>query len=207
MSALSALRRLLTWPVAFALATSALCAQELPKKGAGLDADLEPKLMLNDLPSGPLPAPAGLAAAAPVSLDVAKLESDLAKAKKTAAWYQRLFKEGVLAKIEAENAALKIIRITRDLETARVQVLTRDVEEKRQRAEKGEVSKESLAEAETALATATATATAANTTWSESQRAAAELRVQRERRLLAVGAGSRYSVKKAEAALQGLNTP
>ena len=178
-----------------------LPAQELPKKDASEKFDFEPKLLLNDIPD--LPLPSTPASPAP-SLDVTKLESELARAKTTAARREKLFKSGVLSKVEAEQAALKVVRISRDLETARLQALTRQVEELRKLAEKDDASKTKLTEVEATLATATANATTASASWDQAQRTAAELRVQRERKLLALGAGSRVSVKRAEAALQSL---
>jgi hypothetical protein len=197
-------RRWLIWATVFAITTVVVRAQELPKKDSSRDFDFEPKLMLNDLPNIPLPAsdPSATTPTA-TSLDVAKLEADLEKAKKNAAWRERLYKAGVLSKVEAEQSALKIVRLTKDLENARLQALTREVEEKRKPTEKDESSKTRMTETESALA-ATAAAKAASAKWEEAQRAAAELRVQRERKLLAVGAGSRSSVKRAEAALQAL---
>jgi hypothetical protein len=198
-------QRVLLWPLLCALTAAALHAQELPKKDGKPDFDFEPKLMLNDLPDLPLPpsdpAPPNAIVLPP---DIAKLEAELQKAKKNAAWRERLHKSGVLSKVEAEQGALKIVRLTRDLETARLQGLTREVEEKRQNAKPGDSSPEALTKAEVALAAATATAAAATARWNEAQRTAAELRLQRERKLLSVGAGSRASVKRAEAALQTL---
>jgi hypothetical protein len=187
------------------LLVSTALAQELPKRDNPRDFDLEPKLMLNDLPDITLPAPhAGDVATSTPSLDVRKLEAEVEKAQKNATWRARLSRAGVLSKVEGEKAALKVVQLTKDLENARLQAAAREVEEKRLRAAAGDVSKEVLAEAETSLAAATDTARAATTKWQTAQRAAAELSVQRERKLLAVGAGSRSSVRRAEAALQSL---
>jgi multidrug resistance efflux pump len=173
----------------------------LPKKDASEVFDFEPKLLLNDVPNLPLPGSTGTAAP---SLNVTKLESELARAKATAVRREKLFKSGVLSKVEAEQATLKVVRLARDLETTRLQALTRHVEELRKLAEKDDASKSKLTEAEATLAALTATATEASAKWDQAQRAAAELRVQRERKLLALGAGSRASVKRAETALQSL---
>ena len=187
------------------LAPAAL-AQELPKRdGSPEFFDFEPKLMLNDLPDMPLPASSTLAPAPGVPPpDVGRLEAELARAKRSAASRERLWKSGVLSKVEAEQGALKVVRLVKDLEHARWQALTRAMEERRKRAATGDAFKESLAENEAALATASANASAAVAKWDDAQRAAAEIRVQRERKLLALGVGSRSSVKRAEAALQSL---
>jgi hypothetical protein len=182
-------------------------AQELPKRDASEIFDFEPKLMLNDLPDLPLPVSAGDSPAIVSSAEVARLETDLERAKKTAAWRMRLWKAGVLSKVEAEQSALRIVRLASDLGKARLQVAAQDVEDRRKRVAARELSAASLTAAETALAAATAAAREAAQKWEEAQRTAAETRVQRERKLLALGAGSRSAVKRAEAALQSLATP
>src|ERR1700680_2165999 len=53
-------------------------------------------------------------------IDVARLEKDLERARKTAAGAERLYKMGALAKIEAEGRALKVVRLESDLENARL---------------------------------------------------------------------------------------
>ncbi len=185
------------------LLVSAALAQDLPKRDATETFDFEPKLMLNDLPDLPLPAGSTAAPGTP-SVDVAKLEAELDRARKNAAWRARLCKSGVLSKVEAEQGALKVLRLSRDLEQARLQAATQDIEEKRKQAAAGALSPEALAVVEKEFATLTTTARDAAAQWDAAQRAAAELRLQREKKLLAVGAGSRSAVKRAEAALQSL---
>lgn len=185
------------------LLAGAALGQELPKRDGSEPLDFEPKLMLNDVPDLPLP-PGGTAASA-VSLssaDVARLEAAVERAKTTAARRARLCQAGVLSKVEAEQSALKVVQATLALEEARLQVATREIEAQRLSAARGELSAETLAAAEAVFATAAANARDCASRWVEAQRAAAELRVQRERKLLAVGAGSRSSLKRAEAALQ-----
>jgi hypothetical protein len=93
------------------------------------------------------------------------------------------------------------------LETARLQAITRIAEEQRPQAAAGKITKEAFAQTEATLAAATATAHEAAIQWEQAQHAAAEIRVQRERKLLALGIGSRTQVKRAESALQSLGQP
>ena len=51
-----------------------------------------------------------------------------------------------MSKVEAEQAALKIVRVAKDLENARLQALAREVDDKRKEAEKDESSKAKLTE-------------------------------------------------------------
>ncbi len=185
------------------LLAAAADGQELPKRDGAKELDfLEPKLMLNDV--GELPQPPGsklgAEASQPLPLDVAKLTAELERAKKNAGWRERLWKAGVLAKVEAEQAALKVVRLTKDLEVARAEAARVALEELRQKgAPREEIT---AAEKNTEALTAAAKDTVAK--WEAAQRAAAELRLQRERKLYALGAGSRSQVRKAEAALQTL---
>ena len=190
--------------LAFALGTAA--AQDLPKRSAPGDFDpAEPKLMLNDVPYVPvLPESAADPGADQAPADVAKLVAAVERAKQNAAFRERMCKDGVLSKLEAEQGEMKVVRLMKDLENARLEAAKRDVEEQGKQAPANEAAKKALAEAEARLATATTAAQDANAKWEQAQRAAAELRVWRERKLMALGAGSRPSLKRAEAALQNL---
>lgn len=190
------------------LLSAATFAQELPKRDGPPEFELEPKLMLNDLPDLPLPKDGKWDAETgkPQSFDVAKLSGELERAKKSAAVRERLCRAGVFSKVEAEQAALRVVKLTKDLAAARAAVCTAEVAELQRRATAGEANAEALAAAEKELAALTTSANEAAEKWSQAQRTAAELRVQRERKLLAAGAGSRSQVKRAEAALQSLTS-
>ena len=81
-----------------------------------------PKLMLNDLPDVPLPAPAApgaaigesLGAGAASDMDVKRLEDRLEQAKKTAAARERGFRAGIFSKVQAEQSELSVVREIRD---------------------------------------------------------------------------------------------
>ncbi len=184
---------------AFALATAA--GQDLPKRSSPTDLDLaEPKLMLNDVPKAPLPGE--VPSSDQIPADVAKLEAAVERAKKNAAFRERLFKQGVLCKLEAEQGEMKVVQLTKDLANARVEADKRAVEELQKQPALDESAKKTLAQVEERLTAETAAAQEAVTKFQEAQRAAAEIRVWREKKLLALGAGSRSAVKRAEAALQ-----
>jgi len=184
----------------FAVALATVDAQELPKRSGPADFDFEPKLMLNDVPDVPLPGAESTLAIPQPPADIAKLEAAVERAKKNAAFRERLMKAGVLSKLEAEQGEMKVVRLTKDLENARLDAAKRDAEELQKKAP----SEEALAEAEKRVATAATTAQEATAKWEQAQRAAAELRLQRERKLMALGAGSKVALKRAEAALQGI---
>ena len=93
------------WILAALLAAAVVRgADDLPKSVPGERLDLQPKLMLNDLPDVPLPAPSAPGAhpgepvggGAASELDVKRLESRVEEAKKTAAFDECLRAAGVL---------------------------------------------------------------------------------------------------------------
>lgn len=188
------------------LALASATAQDLPKKSGPADFELEPKLMLNDVPDVPIPGDpyANSAIAGLPPADVAKLQAAVERARKNAALRERYCKTGIVSKLEAEQAQMTVVRLTKDLENARLEAVKREVEELHKQPPADEASKKTLEEAEERLATATATAQDAFTKWQQAQRAAAEIRVWRERKLLALGAGTKSAVKRAETALQAL---
>ena len=188
--------------LAFASAT----AQDLPKKSGPADFDPEPKLLLNDLPDVPIPGtpfPDSIAADQTPAA-IAKLEGALERAKKNAAFRERLCKSGVLSKLEAEQGEMTVVRLTRDLENARLKALQQQLAERHKEPPADEAAKKELQDIEVRMAAATVTAQEATTKWEQAVRSAAEIRVWRERKLMALGAGSKSSLKRAEAALQSL---
>ncbi|MEP6672452.1 MAG: hypothetical protein ABJF10_25030 [Chthoniobacter sp.] len=191
----------------FALLLASAAAQELPKRSGPADFDPSaPTLMLNDLPSVPIPPSSGDFAANSNQppADVAKLEGALERAKKNAAFRERLCKSGVLSKLEAEQGQMLVFRLTKDLANARLAAAKWETEDQSKAPPKDDAAKQALADAEARLAAARSSAQDAMTKWEQAQRAAAEIRVQRERMLMALGAGSKSSLKRAEAALQSL---
>jgi len=189
----------------FLLLSAAASAQDLPRRDGGKEIDfLEPKLMLNDVGELPLPPGSKLGpdGGQPLPPDVAKLTAELERAKKTAVWRAKLCKSGVLSKVEAESAALRVVRLTKDLEVARAETARLALEELRK---KGAPAEEIAATEKNAESLAAA-AKESTDKWNGAQRAAAELNLQRQRKLYAVGAGSKSQVRKAEAALQMLTT-
>src|SRR6266403_1450608 len=76
--------------------------------------DIEPPVLKQNLTDQPLPT-----AEAPDG-DVARLENQLDRAKKNAAGAERLYKIGVLAKVEVEQRALKVARLESDFANAQL---------------------------------------------------------------------------------------
>jgi hypothetical protein len=165
--------------------------------------DIEPPLLIKDRALGPLPESA--ATPTPIaSIDLEQLEAKLERAKRNAAAGERLWKMGVLAKVEAENRALRVTRLKADMENARLECAKVRAIAEESRFQAGEISKADLELAKSAVASATASA---KTSMVERQRAeleAAMLDVRRQQKLLDLGSGRKSAVNRAEERLAAL---
>ena len=179
---------------------------DLPKSVPGEKLDLQPKLMLNDLPDVPLPTPTapGAYAGEPTGggaasdLDVKRLESRVAEAKKTAALRERGFRAGVFAKVQAEQSELSVVRLTKDLENARRDVAKEFADSQAKRFAAGEITREEADKAAAARAAAESVAKDAAERWDKAQFDAAQINLWRQRQLYAVGATTKNQVRRAE---------
>jgi len=168
--------------------------------------------MLNDLPGVPLPSPtapgafAGEAAAGFLAseADVKRLEGRVEQAKKTAALRERGFRAGVFAKVQAEQSELNVVRLTKDLEYARRDVVKEFADNAAKRLADGEITREEADKAAAALAAAEAVAKEASERWDKAQFDAAQINLQRQRQLYAVGATTKSVLRRAEERVMAL---
>src|ERR1043166_2973056 len=75
--------------------------------------DIEPPILKQNLSDTPLPA------TGTPDAEVARLEKQLERAKRNADGAERLYRIGVLAKVEVEQRLLKVVRYESDLANAR----------------------------------------------------------------------------------------
>ena len=176
----------------FALSPERSVAEEdLPVRTPGERFDFEPDLMLDDVLQKPVPDE-------PSPVDqVAKLVTEIERATRSAATGERLFRSGVIAKVEAEQRALKVIRLKSNLAQARLLVAQAEVEQVRANGAATEHSAEQIERAEAALAAARISADAAAQAWQRAELTAAELDLDRQRKLVAAGIGSKARVQRA----------
>ena len=127
--------------------------------------------------------------------DVAKLEADLIRAQKRAAGADRMFRAGIIAKVDAEQRALKVVQLEAALAQARLDAAKANAEST------GDAATEALvADAEESARRAV----------EERQRAeleAAMRNLQRQQKLLALGSGRKADVNRAEARVAELQQP
>jgi hypothetical protein len=147
------------------------------------------------------------AVAAP--LDVEKLEKDVERAKRSALNAEHLFRMGVLAKVEAEQRGLRVVRLQAELENARLQRLKQDVgdvEEAtgRQAPATATTAAVPVKPTDAELAKAIEAAHAAAKKREEAEIAAAEANLGRQQKLLSLGSGHKADVAKAARKLEEL---
>jgi hypothetical protein len=135
------------------------------------------------------------------SLDVAQLEKQLERAKKSAASAERLWKAGVLAKVEAEQRALRVVRLQAELTKAQLAELQKPSGENDGMVQ---VQQPAPAEMKLALAQARAAAQAAADALAKAQLDAALMNLQRQQKLLALGSARKSDVARAEEKLAAL---
>src|SRR6266700_7008075 len=196
------MRRMLTLSATVVVATAimALAADQLPQNESEEpdSFDIEPPLLKQNLsnePSSAMPAPDG---------DVARLEKQLERAKRSAAGAERLYKIGVLAKVEVEQRLLKVVRYESDLVNARVARAKEEVAAKESQVAAGEITKDELEAVKTVLAQLTETAQVAAAKRERAELEAAEANLRRQQKLLKLGIAQKSDVTDAQEKLAQL---
>ena len=163
--------------------------------------DIEPPILKQNLSDEPLPAPGTPDA------EVARLEKQLERAKRNADGAGRLYKIGVLAKVEVEQRLLRVVRTESDLANARVTQAKEKVAEDESRVASGETPKDELDAAKAALAQLTEAAQVALAKRERGELEAAEANVRRQQKLLKLGSAGKSDVDRAEEKLAELRAP
>ena len=118
--------------------------------------------------------------------ELAKLEKDLARAKRTADGADRMFRSGIIAKAEAEARVLKVVQLEAKFAEARLALAQRKAGE------------ENVTEHEATVAQATEAARRATEERKRAELEAALRNLQRQQKLLALGSGRKADVNRAE---------
>lgn len=191
--------RIFALPVTLLALAMAVCAadQSAANKSEEPDSfDVEPPVLKQNLSDEPLP-----------DGDMARLEKQLQRAKQNAAGAERLYKIGVLAKMEVEQRLLKVIRCESDLANARVARAKEELAEKESQLATGEITKDELESIKTALAQLTEAAQVATAKRERAELEAAEANLRRQQKLLKLGIAGKDDVDRAQEKLAELKTP
>jgi hypothetical protein len=160
--------------------------------------DIEPAILKQNLSDAPLPE------AGTPDAEVARLEKQLERAKRNADGAERLYKIGVLARVEVEQRSLKVVRTESDLANARVTQAKEKVAEEESRVASGENAKGELDAAKATLEQLTEAAQIAVAKRERAELEAAEVNVRRQQKLLKLGAAQESDVARAEEKLAEL---
>src|SRR6266568_6421297 len=196
--------RAVAWPVTLlTTAMIALAADESRQsKSEEPDAfDIEPPILKQNLSDEPLPA------GGTPDAEVARLEKQLGRAKRSAAGAERLYKIGVLAKVEVEQRLLKVVRCESDLANARLASAKEEVAAQESQVAAGESTKDELEAGKAALAQLTEAAQMAAAKRERAELEAAEANVRRQQKLLALGSADKSDVNRAQEKLAELKAP
>jgi hypothetical protein len=166
--------------------------------------DIEPPLLIQEStnqnivytsPGIPDPKPAP---------DLDQLAAALEKAKKSAASGERLYKGGIIAKVDAENRALKVIRLEAELAEARAELAKESATVQETRREAGEISQDQVESSKLEAVAAMKEAEAAAAKKEKAELDAAILNLQRQKKLLAMGSGGKAAVNRAQEKVSAL---
>jgi multidrug resistance efflux pump len=181
-------------------AVIALAADQSSNSDEPGEFDIEPPILKQNLPDE-------LAEAETPDGDVARCEKKLDRAKRNAAGAERLCKIGVLAKVEVEQRALKVIKCEAELANARVAQAKETVAEQELRVASGESTKQELDVAKAALAQLIVAAETAVAKRESAELEFAEANLRRQQRLLKLGSAHKSDVTNAEEKLAELKAP
>jgi hypothetical protein len=157
--------------------------------------EIEPPLLIQEIPQR---ASARSDSVAVVETDPERIQVALEKAKKNAASGERLFRSGIIAKVDVENRTLKVLRLEADLANARVEIAKHDAESLQTRFDAGEIQSKEFETAKSALTAAASEAASAVAKRDKAEMDEALLNLQRQKKLLAVGSGRKADVNRAQ---------
>jgi hypothetical protein len=189
----------------FVLAFAAtLPAQETLPTNPEEPMDIEPPLLIQQAPNQNIVYTSPGTAEQKPAPNIDQLTASLEKAKKSAASGERLYKAGIIAKVEAENRALKVVRLEAELAQAKLDLAQQNVVAEQARLEAGEISAREAEAARSAELAATKEAELAIAKKEKAELDAALLNLQRQKKLLAMGSGRKSEVNRAQEKVSAL---
>ena len=193
--------RAIALPVMFlTTAIIALAADQSSNSDEPGEFDVEPPILKQNLSDE-------LAESGTPDGDVARCEKKLERARRNAAGAERLWKIGVLAKVEVEQRALKAVKCEAELASARVAQAKGTVAEQESRVASGDATKQQLEVAKTALAQLIEAEQKTVAIRESVELEFAEANLRRQQRLLKLGSAHKSDVTNAEEKLAELKGP
>jgi hypothetical protein len=187
---------------ALALCRAAIApAQDLPQRApGGPAADFPPKLMLDGKLPNPASAPAPDAPDAPASPDdlVRQRQDALRLAERRAVDSEQLYKDGILAKVEAEARVMRVVEARKDLADAELAAAQARADAVKKSFAAHQAAQSDVEAAGKAADGARQAVAVAGRDWAAAQLDAAELDLKRKRKLFGEGVATRHEVEQAE---------
>jgi microcompartment protein CcmL/EutN len=195
--------RWIALPLVLAFAATLPAQEQLPTD-PNEPMDIEPPLLIQETPNRNVvyTNPGASDQKPPGNPD--EIAVALEKAKKSAASGERLYKSGIIAKVDAENRALKVIRLEADLAAARFELAKQNVAAQESRLQTGEISQVEMETAKSLVAAAEKESESAVAKKEKAELDAAMLNLQRQKKLLAMGSGRKSEVNRAEEKVSAL---
>lgn len=195
--------RWIALPLTIGFAATLAAQEDLPKNPEE-PMDIEPPLLIQEAPNQNVvfARPDG-ADQAPVP-DPDRIAASLEKARKSAAAGERLYKGGIIAKVDAENRALKVIRLEAELAAAKLELAKQNVAAQQARLEAGEIEESEVDAAKSAELAAMKEAETAGAKKEKAELDAAQLNLRRQQKLLAMGSGRKSEVNRAQEKVSAL---
>jgi hypothetical protein len=185
------------------IAATAAFAQDGGTKQEPDSFDIEPALLIPNRADASLPEAKSSEAKAQ-DVDLAKQENDFERAKRNAVGAERLCKIGAISKLEAEQRALRVVRLESDLANARLERAKEQAAALQSRVAGGEAVGDELEGAKTEMARLTEAAKTAAAKRERAEIDAAETNLRRQQKLLALGSARKSDVGRAEQKLAEL---
>ena len=195
--------RWIALPFVIGFAATLAAEEELPKNPEE-PMDIEPPLLIQEAPNQNVVYARPDGADQQPAPDPERIAASLEKARKSAAAGERLYKGGIIAKVDAENRALKVIRLEAELAEAKLELAKQNVAVQQTRLDAGEISESEVEAAKSAELAATKDAETAGAKKEKAELAAAELNLRRQQKLLAMGSGRKSEVSRAQEKVSAL---
>ena len=183
-----------------------LAGSELPRNSEARSTEAEPLVLIPTLDKN-RSTTAASASRQTGSPNSERIENELEHARKTVTRAERLFKKGVLSRVEVEQRSLRVVELESQLKDARLEQVRQEMELQKARLARGEISPADLARTEQLLAGAAASARTAAAKRDRAEMEAAEKNLRRQRKLMAQGSGEKSDLIRAEERLAELKSP
>ncbi|HEY2139019.1 MAG TPA: hypothetical protein VGH00_02995 [Chthoniobacterales bacterium] len=195
--------RFIALPLVLAFGAT-LSAQEALPTDPNEPMDIEPPLLIQESPNRNIVSTTPAGADQKPQANPDEIAAALEKAKKSAASGERLYKGGIIAKVEAENRALKVVRLEADLAEAKLDLAKQNLAVQESRLEAGQASEPDMETARALVAAAEKESEAALGKKAKAELDAATLNLLRQQKLFAMGSGRKSEVNRAQEKVSAL---